>query len=151
MKIIFSTLFAFLLICCNQNKKSENIISDNDDNRKCIDKYIVEFNVEDYFSSEGNEGKIYFTDDTLFDRVDFSYATSMFIVNEKYEFVSNKLFRYKKRTSYLNENKSGYLREHSVNIVTKEKIINDSVFDKELYKKIIKLVSDENPCIKSRI
>lgn len=52
----------------------------------------------DDFSSEGAEGNIFFENDTLIGKIQFSYATSMVYTEQEYWFTQNKLIKYKQTT-----------------------------------------------------
>lgn len=137
-------ILCLLLISCIQSK------------RKNFDKNSIEFKDErvekltpihftyDDFSSEGNEGSIFFYNDTLIAKIKFSFATSMQIIDQEYIFTSNELSRYKQKISYLKPDKSGYIQEDSIDIKDENIFMNDN-FDKILYERLIKTAVEKNP------
>ena len=148
--LVFSVLF-FQCTCSHSN------ITDDEESKsaifevnQCVKEGGEEFSFfYDGFSSEGADGKILFKNDTLINRITFSYATSMVYVKQEYWFRHNKLFKYKQINNYIKPDKSGYIEKDSV-VVEGKHIFKSESFSDTLYQNLLLTVSDKNPCWKNK-
>jgi hypothetical protein len=99
----------------------------------------------DDFSSEGADGKIFFENDTLIGKIQFSYATGMVYTEQEYWFRQNKLIKYKQINHHILPDKSGYADEDSV-VVEGDHIFKNKRFSDKIFQKLLHTASDKNPC-----
>ena len=153
MKIIFFVLSSALFYQCSNNHS--NVLDDKSNQSVVIDKmgHCIQDGGEEFqffyddFSSEGAEGRLYFENDTLINKILFTYATSMVYTEQEYWFDKNKLIRYKQKINYIEPNKSDYIGEDSV-VLEGGHIAKNKSFNDTLYQKLLRTASDKNPCWK---
>jgi|GEM_PF-7016467 len=99
----------------------------------------------DDFADEGTEGKIYFKNDSIIEKIEFGYATSMKIVEQEYLFKKNVLLSFKNKTSYIKLDKSGYISEDSIKVEGNQIFKNEN-FDENIYNRLLLTVPEKNLC-----
>lgn len=149
------TLFAIVLFvlstsCMNSENHQENTIESSIDNTSistgCIDENgeSIPFYYEGY-SSEGAEGSLDFTNDTLISKIHFSYATSQVIVNQDYLFEKNKLVQLKIITNQLNAERTDYVNTDSL-VLENQAIFDHKAFSSGLLSRLKRTVVEKNSC-----
>jgi len=150
MKNIFFLVSIVLFYQCSTNhsnavsEKIEPFVHEKTD--RCIREGGEEFLFfYDDFSSEGAGGSVFFENDTIINKILFSYATSMVYTEQIYWFEQNKLIKFKQKTNYILPDKSGYSEEDSV-VVEGEKIYKENSFNDTMYQKLLHTAADKNRC-----
>ncbi len=144
--------FSFLLIDCGNNNYEEFVDDVNYDNDLLQDENCLQngkdisFFLEGY--TEGSEGTFSFKNDTLLERIQFSFATSMKLLEQTYFFKENEIVNYIQKTNFIKLDKSGYIKSDSFTLNGNE-IINNINFDSVLFNEILKTAHEKNPCFQS--
>ena len=149
MNYLYPIVCSLIFSSCNENQKRHTEESQSNHNKVlCIEKCKggttkkISFNYED-FSSEGAEGEIIFKNDTMIEKIYFSFATSQKIVEQTYFFENNQLTNFEEITNYITFDKKSYSLSDTLKLTGKEFEKRNEL--KSLYNRLLKTALKLNP------